>query len=368
MPSIQLEINEESYEFFQKVSINLSFPSFAPLSTFEIVDVRRPNASLPALFNQPAKIIVNGELIVTGFVTAFDTGYDKSSVSVKIGIRPKTKDLVDCNVFFLPGEWTSTPLLTICQNVCKPFNIDVNQDPNLPASVSEFFKQKIRHVDKKVYAFMSEIARTKGVMITSDPDGSGNVLITRTSTNASEGLIRLDSNTMEDGNIINSQARRTVKDLFSVVSLKYNDGLLIISTSTPTLESQRRVSAVGQIEVNRFRPLVFTSQTVQGDPQAQSRVLQEVNYRNGLTFNLTYTLSGWDFNGALWKPNTLISVTDTTHNLKNEIYLVQDVNFTLDEKGQGERTRLVLVRPETYAAQEIPQTELPDFKSFGEGG
>ena len=78
-----------------------------------------------------------------------------------------------------------------------------------------------------------------------------------------------------------------------------------------------------------------------------------------------YILSGWDFQGVLWKPNTIVSVNDTTHNIKNLDFLIQDVTFTLDQERQGERTRLVLVRPETYTAEEVPQREIDQVALSG---
>jgi prophage tail gpP-like protein len=87
------------------------------------------------------------------------------------------------------------------------------------------------------------------------------------------------------------------------------------------------------------------------------RAILERNVRAGHAETLSYEVPGWHTDeGDLWRPNTRVQVVDDWLRVEAEM-LVARVSLSFGTRPGVHRTRLDLVRPETFLEVEYPTRE-----------
>ncbi|MCI0429459.1 MAG: hypothetical protein L0210_02800, partial [Rhodospirillales bacterium] len=112
-------------------------------------------------------------------------------------------------------------------------------------------------------------------------------------------------------------------------------------------------------EIGRFRELILVNE-IPGDRfEHRRRAEWEATRRAGLSLQAGYTVQGWrDPSGALWEPNTLVSVIDEWLGIERDLLIVS-TEFTLSS--EGSKTEMELAPKEAYE----PMPEVPEAANKG---
>lgn len=169
-----LEINNERYRFWEKISITRSIDAIDQISVtapFEPDNDLFRQSFVPFSYN-PVRMGVGDEPVFTGTMVAVKPSMttDKRIVTASCYSLPGV--LADCTASSnsWPLEFAQgTTLRTIVERLCRPFGIGVDffdvPDFTLSKSVS-------LNVGKKVLEFIVDLARQFDLVVASSPDGN----------------------------------------------------------------------------------------------------------------------------------------------------------------------------------------------------
>lgn len=349
-----LLVDGEEFDGWTNIQIVRSLDQLA--DTFDLGLVSR-GSSDPApsglAEGDACELLYDGETLISGWIDTIDEPYSAASSSLVIAGRSRAGDLIDCSQGYKP--WRKASILTIAQDICEPFGIEVSSDvPDLPKE--RYFKL---NEGETAFAAIDRLARDHGLRLVSKPDGS--VVFTRT------GVERLSTVAIEHGwNVISGSFRRSMEERFShyifKTQLACNDQL-----SGDDASPRAVVTDEG---VERYRPMIverdsqgrsssgqYTSEKVTADLKEAAE--WERNTRAGKARMLTYEVCNpndmkrsWENDDGLWRPNTIVTVRDSYYEIDGE-FLVAEVRFTLDSNGT--RTTLRLTAPEAYIPKKPPK-------------
>ena len=269
------------------------------------------------------QIFIDGEPILTGYVTKREVSYSASGISVTISGASKTVDLQDC---CMPhGMANSYKNQTHEQNlkaVCKPFGIGVvDQVKSVDRRNLEFSPTET------VGSSITRYLQKNGILLTDDE--AGNLVITQAGSGGSaHDTLELGKNILE--------GKRTQD-----VSKRFSDYVTLGQAANPT--SELPVSA---------NHLTAT---------ARDSGVRRPRWLN-------YKVQGWrQSNGELWKVNALVNVDDSRLGIRKNIYwVIKEVSYLLSS--QGSVVTLTLIDKKAYKmalepdAKKIKMEKYDDIK------
>lgn len=293
---VTLFVNGRKYENWLDVSIACTLQSLA--RTFSVRSTRsKEDLTIGIQPQDEVQVFIDGEPILTGYVTKREVSYSASGISVTISGASKTVDLQDC---CMPhGMANSYKNQTHEQNlkaVCKPFGIDVvDQVKSVDRRNLEFSPTET------VGSAITRYLQKNGILLTDDE--AGNLVIAQ----AGSGGIAHDK--LELGkNIL--EGKRTQD-----VSKRFSDYVTLGQAANPTSElpvsaNHLKVTAKDS-GVRRPRWLVKQES---GNASAEilqkkAGILKDVKLAESDTLN--YKVQGWrQSNGELWRVNSIVYVVD----------------------------------------------------------
>ena len=179
---------------------------------------------------------------------------------------------------------------------------------------------------------MEELARLRGVLLTSD--AQGNLVILRAGTATADVALYLGKN------IKTGSGSFSGKNLYSEYNVSGQQPTVPkaatyigAKVSQPKAQAKAQVSSKG---VGRYRPFYISSDNPLSNAQCLARANWQKSVHDGRAETITYTLSGWrqQAGGRLWQPNELVSVIDPWMGL-DEQRLIVATDFSLDEDGSN---------------------------------
>ena len=298
----------------------------------------------------PVEVLINDELIVSGYVDELAPSYDETSHSIRLTGSSKLSDLVACSS--AGKQFKGQSLLSICKTLCKPFAITVQATDNAAIEANKVFTGRTHTLDlgQTLWDFLEELARIRGVLLTSDADG--NLVILKAGTDSADIALELGKN------IQRANGSFSAENLFSEYhvsgqqpSTPKDKGYIGAKVSQPKAQAKAVVKSKG---INRYRPFYISSDNPLSAAQCQARADWQKNVHEGRAERVTYTLSGWrqTIDGRLWTPNELVAVVDPWVGLDKERLIVETV-FTLGE--DGSHTELTVLPKSAFAKEpELP--------------
>lgn len=333
MPDVRLEINAERYGGWKNISIRRSLSRAA--GTFNLsVSERWPGQTVPRPI-QPgasARVLVDGEAVVTGFVDDVQISCTATEHTVSVSGRDRTGDLVDCCPPSM--QLSGANFADIAKNLCAPFGVEVVDK----AGVDTIPGFKINPGDT-VFETLEQLSRAQGVFMTSD--GAGNLVLTRSGKEKASTVLELGKN------VLSCRGSFSMADRFSEITVL---GQTAASDAWAGAKASQQKTMVKDEAVPRYRPLtLIADQEWQG---ANKRAQWEINTRYGKGCSANYTIYGWKDGEKIWAPNVLVDIRDKALGL-NVTWLVAEVSLILDD--QGWRTELTLSPPEAFAPEPVSQ-------------
>ncbi|MBW4089892.1 MAG: hypothetical protein HIU82_02115 [Proteobacteria bacterium] len=280
----------------------------------------------------PVTLWLGADLLLTGYVDAYNPAFGPDQHAVRITGRSKTADLVDCKPAIAGGQFAGYSYAAICRAVAALFGIDVVvQAPGASAVVADATMERA----ETGFAFLERLGRMAGVLLTDDAQGRL-VLTTAGSTQAAGRLV-------QGQNIQHASATLSGRRRFSIYTVMGQHGL---TPGATTVQTQQQASATDSL-VPRFRPHVAMGETQMTQAQMQQRVNWMCAYAAGQATKATITVPGWrQPDGTLWQPNQIVAVTSDWLGIDQDLLAAQ-VEYGLSDN-EGSTTTLTVGPIEGY--------------------
>lgn len=332
---VEIKVDGAVYGGWKNVRITFGIEQIA--NSFELGVTDRWAAQdnpRPIKVGSACQVLIEGKLLITGFVDASSPEFDANSHSISISGRDNTGDLVDCSAMHKTGQWINANLEQICRDICTPFKIPVIIEAHIGDRFATFSIQE----GETAFECIDRACRMRAVMPVSD--GKGNLVITRAKNGAPVAEL------IQGQNILYARGDFSLNERFSTYYIKGQDRGSDDNADAATIHTQVSAAA-GDNFVKRYRPLIVLAEDKGGYPTYLQRAEWERNVRRGRSARATVRVNGWkNAAGELWQANTLV-------HLKSD-YLGADANllvvggtFSLDDS-QGEVTELSLVGREAF--------------------
>ncbi len=291
---IELKVNSEIYGGWQEVRIPFGLEQIANSFELSVTD-KWTGQSNPRPIKRFAKcqVLIDGEVIITGYVDSNTPEFDTKNHSINITGRDATGDLVDCSAIHKSGQWSGTTLDKIVRDICQPFSIPVNVNVSMGPAFSTFSIQE----GETAFEAIDRACRMRAVMPISD--GLGGLLLTR--AKAGTPIAELT----EGVNILHGRGEFDAKERFSQYHIKGQDRGNDDDWDSPESHTQVSAKATDDL-VPRYRPLIVIAEEKGPHATYKDRAQWERNVRRARSSRGTIRVNGWrNVTGRLWRANTL---------------------------------------------------------------
>ncbi|MDT7952838.1 MAG: contractile injection system protein, VgrG/Pvc8 family [Acetobacteraceae bacterium] len=300
---------------------------------------------------QPCTVAIGPDVILTGYVDAYEPRFGRAEHGVRIRGRSKTEDLVDCTPDVPSGQFSGYTVAAIARSICALFGIAVIvQTPQADVVVANTQLQRC----ESAFGFLERLGRLAGVLLCDD--AHGNLVLTTAGSARASGALA------QGRNIEQAHGRLDVAKRFSDYTVKGQAGLSAagaasswggaggVGSTTPApagkVQTQQRAAAHDP-GVPRYRPRVTLAESQLTASGMQLRANWQRQYAFGQSLKATITVQGWrQPDGSLWAINQLVPVTSDFLGVDQDLLVVK-VKYTLGERG-GALTVLDVGPPEGY--------------------
>jgi prophage tail gpP-like protein len=329
-----------------------------------------------------AEIYLDDELLLTGYVDAYNPGYSATGHEIGCSGRSKTCDFVDSSITQTDGQFKKMTPGQIARMLAAPFGIEVVSDydgepvPDAQAEQGE-----------TCFAIVERLSRLQEILITDDQ--YGRLVLTR----AGAGQC---STVLEQGvNILEASATHDDSERFSdyIVkaqrpgSTRTKDDWSHIQPIPPGVSPgarfamERRAGAakgtkpktltqiIGQTRdegITRYRAHVIVAEAQADGADAQKRADWEMRRRLARSKEAQVTVNGWrQRDGRLWQQNENVYILSPWLDLAEPL-LISEVEFSYSDA--GEVVTLTLVLPDTFLPEPKRKTKADAKKKAGGDG
>lgn len=328
-------ISNKQYNGWKSFSIKRRLDSFSGSFSMDIHDRFREDGSRwPIKPGEKIQIFIGKDKIFTGYIDTLSASADADSRSFSVSGRDLTGDLVDC-VPKQQGELKNLTLLQLCETICAPFGISVQNVVTDKKVLSEKFEIWRIKPSETAFETLDRAAKQRGVFLIANDFGQ--LRITR------KGRFRASSEIVQGVNAVSISASYDNKDRFSeykvVGQAPGSDKFSGQNVSSPSAKAFDR-------GIDRFRPTIIVSETNIDQGKAQDRANWENTLRAANSFKVNVSL--YDFfqqDGRLWRINEIVKVTSGFIGLQKQDLLVRSVDFS---KGNGTVCTMELTRPDAF--------------------
>ncbi len=344
MSDVELYVDGAIYTGWKTVVFNSDLEQAA--TTFSVGLSARLEGEihiLPILPGAACKLVVNGKVVLVGYVDGINGKYDSGSHGYTIVGRSNVGDLIDCSAIIKGGVFSNQTVSQIAESLCKPFGVSVETaaDVGLPLP-------KHRTEDASVHEVIERACRRRGLLLSSSTKGG--LII------GEVGTEQIDTPIINGKNVKAGNGRFTQNERFSqyLVKGQADDG-------GAGWELSQQIQAKGVAvdpNVKRYRPLIIDAED--GETDLTKRAKFEANTRLGRSTKITYTLQGWEHSAGLWQSNKLVRVVDSYFGIDGW-FLISSVTFTLDQSGT--KTDITVIPKEAFTVQILKENSSSASKS-----
>jgi prophage tail gpP-like protein len=320
--TLTLNIGGASYEGWTAVTVTLSMENLSGSFQLTLTDPGGSGAT-SIRPNDPCTVLINGQLVITGYVDKVTPSFDAESHQLVITGRDKAGDLVDSSVVNGTGQYKKQKIHSIVKNVAEPFGVNVeNKSGGGADKTLETF-----NVDQGATAFetIQKLAKKGGFLAVSD--GKGGIQLTRAATEM------MGTALVQGVNILSANCDYDASQKHSAYHVK---GQRQGKDNDPVKKIARNKAVVDNEFVNRYRPLLIVADGQADEKDVKDIANWEATIRAAKATKAEITVVGWQENpgsGSLWGINRLVRVESSWLGM-NDTMLISSVKFTLDENGE----------------------------------
>ena len=298
------------------------------------------------------EVYLGSDLVLTGFVDRFIPSFSGREHTVHIEGRSKCQDLVDCSLKWPGGEFRNMNVLEIAQALCSWYGIEANAA--VGTNVGARLDQYNALLGETVYDLVERLCRFRALLVYDQPDGS--LLLASAGGPSTDGTpsaigTRTATGGLKEG--VNVQAAGMMYGMDGRFS-DYDAVRQALDVLTDIGDGGNLISSVVDPGVPRFRyQVILSEQTFGGQDVAVQRANWEMARRIGRSYQIRLTTDSWrDAAGALWEPNTLVTVDLPSLKMRTPVtWLISDVTYKRDENGTT--ADLVIMPPAAFYQQPI---------------
>ena len=388
-PAIKLKVAGAEFAVWTRCEVTRDLGDISGSFLFDYDDQARYAKLLPA-FNAPSlrkavepgpvvEIQVDGELVLRGHLV--DVNIDVSPEELRSSVfgLDFTGDLVECSANPTgPVEYLGLDLTGIVSRLVAPFGMTARAETDVGDPFPHFSIDNA----ETVMSAIEKAARQRGVLVVSD--GVGGMVLTESGhtrgaaplvmgENIHQARVHLSWRGRFRDHYIKGQlphvrsarpgARRPVALTADAAPL--GEGAPIAAPPAVTGGSPRHHRAghgrhgpvyqsghAVDAGVDRYRPKVWMTKAEAGLDTVDDQAAWRARLTAAQANTETYTVVGWRAGpqNMLWRPNTLVAVTDPIRGLDGVDQLIAGVNYLDGE--DGARTVLRVVDPEAYSLDE----------------
>lgn len=364
-----LRIDGTDYGGWLSVRVRRNLEQAAAEFDCEVTE-RWPGKSTPwqILPGAACEVLLDGKLVVTGYVEVFAPSFDAHSHRVEVRGHSKTIDAYESSIEIDGGQLKGLTLQQVAERLLKPFGITVTNQAPTGEKLGDVQIQQ----GETPYALIERVCRMQGILVSDDEQG--HLVLTRAGSGRAAGKL-VQSESGKNGNILAASAELDDSSRFGTVTIKPQKRNLDDAADWPDTgdgngsgdsgggavrkpvpesgPGDTGVSPSGSATdhgVTRHRPLIIYGENVSDAKEAQTRAEHEVARRLGLSKRARVTVQGWtQDDGSLWQTNTSVPIQAKWLGLDESLTIVA-VEFIHDEGGT--RTDLDLVLPASLMASD----------------
>lgn len=346
---MKLEVSGVEYTDFTSLNAALHLDALANVFTFEAA---APNVSqLPFKGGELARVIVDGEPVLTGYIEIVGGGYDSQGHGITYQGRDRTGDFLDSMLDDIGDLVSPISLKSIIETAIKNIGSNLKVIDNVnPPLFKEAQDIAAPEPGDNAFDFVEFLARQKQVLLSSNSDGD--IVIEKVPGGDSNGALQ-NIQGAANNNIISADFTYDETERFGVYKFVSSLNPITLNktnkTSISTIVSQK--GSIIDTDIRIGRQFVAISESMFGDDDNGDRALWEANIRKARGRVWSGTVQGYrpGPNFDIWRPNRLVTIVDEFADINTKM-LINTVNFSLDPQ-DGRLTTLTLIDQNAYTLE-----------------
>lgn len=278
------------------------------------------------------ELLVNGSVLVTGFVERREVSFDANSLEVTISGAGKPAKLVKNSIETSAWEFRGPDILTVINKFSAAYGVKVSLAPGV---VAPDLKDKFSITPgDKIFDLIDRAGKYFGMLPVEMPDGNVQFII--------PGTKRVTTILKEGDNIKRGSSSFSNAERYGKVRVSGQYPGSSTSYSGEAVDSDGGVSGF----------IFIQADSAVDKAMATAMAEWERTVRAARGDTATIDLQGWEHSGGLWEPGYTVKVDSPTLGFQGDV-VIKDVMLSLDGSG-GESSSLILTRPDAYSRQPKP--------------
>ena len=351
---MRLEVNGVQYTNFVSASCQIRLDSLSNMFSFEAA--APSGQALPFKGGEACSVIVDGEIVLTGFIEVVSVNYDAGVHTINVSGRDKTGDLLDSTIDKIDDiRGDGLTLKILIEKVVAHLGLDIQViDEVSPDPFNAAEDIAAPEPGDNAFQFIEKYARKRQVLLTSN--SNGDIVIAANSGIAADGVVQhsIGSN---DNNVLSSSFSYDTTGRYNAYKMAsgLNPVALNLAGDTDLASLVSQGGGVFDTEIRPGRQLILVSESPFSDGNCEKRANWEADIRKarGLIYSATvpaYRVGG--DSGDLWQTNRVYQIIDDFVG-KIEPMLCNSVSFTIDAEN-GRNTTLGFVGKNAYTLNLSP--------------
>jgi prophage tail gpP-like protein len=278
----------------------------------------------------PAKVYIGGVLKISGYLYTVGSSISDSGIVINLEGFSRTADMID-STLRPPYEENNVTLKQRALKLVQPHGVKAVFEVDTGGP----FDRVTASESDTIFAHLNKLARERGVLISSTPDG--NLLFTEANTKAAPVA------TLEEGREIVTNFEATFDG-----RKRFNTYRAVSSTPLGASEGIVKDNKVPRSRIKTFR----IEDSIAGEMKTAATWERNRTLADALTIPLP--VQGWlnERTGKPWEPNTKVTViAPSIHIPKGFDFLIRSVEFTETENEKS--AILNVVPPQVYTKKEV---------------
>lgn len=344
---ITLQVGGTEYTNFTSANVTVALDTLANDFIFEAVAPSRE--PFPIKGGAACTVLVDGELVLTGFVENVAGNYTSSSHTIIVSGRDRTGDFIDSSIDVIDDIRGDGSLKSLIERVALHVGVPIGVvDSANPAPFNKAEDIISPESGSNAFTFVEQYAQKRQVLLSST--SLGNIEIISSQSTPSGGAVQ---NVVDGGsnNVLEASWTYSTTGLFNKYIQKgqQDPSALGFGGASSAEGVVAQAGSATDKDVRTGRQLVTVA--AEGFSNEQLKLRAQWSKKIRQTRSLTYfcTVHGFtNFSGELWKPNTLASVKDEFADI-NRTLLINSVQYSYGARGST--TRLTFVEQDAYKLQ-----------------
>ncbi len=328
-----LEVNGIQYREFTDATANVSMETLG--GDFTFTAVTRLNQPLPFKGNEPCRVLIDGEPVITGHIESVSVDYSANDHYISISGRDSVADLGDSSLAGIPDLVPPLSLKDVCERVIATIpglEIPVVEQASPIERFTDTEELVSPEVGANAFDYLEGLARQRQVLLTTD--GVGNLLLARASTDTYAVPLRNTLNSRAGNNVLSASVTYDFSQVFRNYIVTSQENIIVLSPTEgePLAAIVDQVGSFTDDQQRAGRQHVVISEESGTEPKDRRRAEWEADVRRARSIAYSATVQGYKNAEEVWKPNRLISVVDEFADI-NETMLIISVSYNFSSAG-----------------------------------